>query len=287
MSNFPEHLSLIGSSLKSAGKVMLLSRRHGISRCDSKGAPLVILGNGPSLKESIASHADSLRRLPSMAVNFAANAPEYESLRPDFYILADPHFFNSLDDVNVARLIESLSTKTSWPMRLFVPRQMKGKVSASITGNPNIRVETFNLVGAEGYQFLEHWLYNGGWAMPRPRNVLIPAIMVGILMGFKEIYLAGADHSWLKTLSVNDRNEVVSVQPHFYKEDEKEKARVATEYLNYPLHSILQSFYVAFKSYHAIRRFADSRNVKIYNSTPGSFIDAFDRRQLPAISPSS
>ena len=84
----------------------------------------------------------------------------------------------------------------------------------------------------------------------------------------------------MRTIEVNDRNEVVSVQPHFYKEDEKEEKRIRTDYLRYPLHEIVHSFYVAFKSYHDIRRYADRHGVEVFNSTPGSYIDAFPRRQL-------
>ena len=116
--------------------------------------------------------------------------------------------------------------------------------------------------------------------MPRPRNVLIPAIMIAIKAGFKTIHLTGADHSWLRTIGVNDNNEVESIQPHFYADDKRELRRSAAEYRGYRLHDILQSFTVAFRSYHEIARFAAKEGVKIYNSTPGSFIDAFERRGL-------
>jgi hypothetical protein len=108
--------------------------------------------------------------------------------------------------------------------------------------------------------------------------VLIPAIMAGIWLGYKEISIVGADHSWMQSIWVDDNNNVVSVQPHFYKDDEKEQKRVDSEYKGYRLHQIINSFYVAFKSYHNIERFARSRGVKIYNATQGSYIDAFERR---------
>ena len=94
------------------------------------------------------------------------------------------------------------------------------------------------------------------------------------------MYITGADHSWTKTLSVNEQNEVVSIQPHFYKEDEKEEKRIKVDYLKYPLHQIIYSFYLAFKAYHSIQRYAEAKGVNIYNSTPGSFIDAFPRKNL-------
>ena len=37
---------------------------------------------------------------------------------------------------------------------------------------------------------------------------LIPSIMLGIWLGYREIYLLGADHTWTKTLSVDDDNRV-------------------------------------------------------------------------------
>ena len=43
---------------------------------------------------------------------------------------------------------------------------------------------------------------------------------------------------------------------------------------------ILQSFYVAFRSYFTIARYASHRSVKIFNITPGSFIDAFPRLNI-------
>jgi hypothetical protein len=101
--------------------------------------------------------------------------------------------------------------------------------------------------------------------------------MVAMQAGFRHIYIAGADHSWLRTISVNDRNEVVSIQPHFYKEDDKEQSRVMSVYRNVRLHEVLQSFYVAFRSYHEIADYAQRRGVEIINITPGSFIDAFSR----------
>ena len=104
--------------------------------------------------------------------------------------------------------------------------------------------------------------------------------MIALLCGYNKIYVAGADHSWTKTLSVDDNNNVVSIQPHFYREDEKEVKRVNTEYMHYPLHQILYSFYVAFRSYHTIERFARHINRQIINITPESFIDAFTRKKL-------
>lgn len=92
--------------------------------------------------------------------------------------------------------------------------------------------------------------------------------------------MAGADHSWTRTLDVDDSNTVISIQPHFYEDNESEKKRVSHEYKGYRLHQILESLTIAFRSYFAVNDFAQSRGTKIINITPGSMIDAFPRLNL-------
>lgn len=269
--------SRLADSAKSIIKMLLQSRRATITKAHVDATkPLIILANGPSLNTTIAESLPTLLSHPTMAVNFAANAPEFATLRPRYYVLVDPHFFSGGDDPNVAKLWENLR-RADWHMTLIVPARERKHMPASIPHE----ILTVNDIAVEGFTTLEHAAFRHGWGMPRPRNVLIPSIMAAISLGFKDIYLTGADHSWMKTISVNDRNEVVSIQPHFYKDDDKELKRIRTDYLHRPLHTILDSFRIAFASYHAIARFAASQGARITNATPGSFIDAFPRGPLP------
>lgn len=266
----------LAQTLKGCAKLMLQSHKVNFTRCNRE-KPLVVLGNGPSLKETIEKHSDKLREYDTMAVNFAANAPEFEFLKPEYYILADPHFFDNPDDSNVARLIANIQ-KVDWPLTIFLPFGARRRCALKKTQWLNI--EFYNAIGVEGFRKFTDIVYSSGRAMPRPRNVLIPAIMTGITMGYKEIYITGADHSWTKTLSVDNENRVVSIQPHFYKEDEREMRRISKEYLKHKLHNILYSFYLAFRSYHVIEDYASRLGIKIYNATLESFIDAFPRKSL-------
>jgi len=228
----------------------------------------------------MATHGDLLRKIPALAVNFAANTPEFRVLQPQYYAIADPHFFETSADPNVSKLMDSLENHVEWPMTLFIPNRVAKDL---VFNNPNIRIERFNPVAVEGLFRLKDFAFRHGLGMPRPRNVMIVAIMCAISAGFKEIYLAGADHSWLKTLDVSENNEVITVQPHFYEETDSEKSRVSSIYKNVKLHEILLSFHLAFRSYHEIRRYTDKHGIQIYNSTPGSFIDAFPRKPLSEI----
>lgn len=270
----------IFQSVKSLAKLVLQSRPTTAKHEKPDGERLIIMANGPSLATTIAEHRKLLMSASTLAVNFAAMTPEFRGLKPRYYVLADPYFFaDNSNDANLVRLRAGLAS-ADWPMTLLVPVRFAAEARKLY---PNCALRTFNAVGMEGFAPLSHFLYRMGAGMPRPRNVLIPSIMLGIAMGYKEIIVTGADHSWMQTLSVTDDNEVVSIQPHFYKDGEDEKARVRHDYRNYRLHQIVESFAVAFKSYHDIAAYAASRGVKIINATPGSFIDAFERKKAEDI----
>lgn len=270
--------SLTAQSCKSIVKVLLLSRPSSVKNLHPDG-PVIIMANGPSLNETIAESADILKANDTLSVNFAPTAPVFRELKPRFHVMADPLFFCADKPENVRNLYRSLA-EVDWPLTLFVPYGDASKIPAEVTGNPNITVAKFNFVGAEGFAWLENFLYSRRLAMPRPRNVLVPALMCAIWSGYREICIVGADHSWMQTISVDDDNNVISVQPHFYKDDSKEQKRIDSAYRNYRLHDIVYSFSVAFRSYHTVERYARKKGIRVYNCTPSSFIDAFRRSSL-------
>lgn len=272
-------LNNFGQSIASLLKVVLQSKKAFKSSQTVANREIVILGNGPSLNSTITNHRDFLMSKDRLAVNFAANAPVFFELKPTAYVLADPHFFNGINsDPNVTKLWDNINT-ADWDIQLLLPAKFRSFVQSRNFAK-NISIEFFNLTPVEGFKTVRNMLYNAGLGMPRPRNVLIPSIMLAMRMGYGKIYIAGADHSWTQTLWVDDENRVVSIQPHFYEDNESEKKRVATEYHNYPLHQILQSLYIAFRSYFEIADYARHRNIDIINITPESFIDAFARLKL-------
>ncbi len=269
--------------IQSLGKAVLKSGRP-TAKESSRSGEIVVMGNGPSLRDVISEQRDVLMSVDRMAVNFAANAPEFSDLRPQYYILADPHFFTGMEaDENVRTLWDNLG-KVDWKMTLWLPLRFRREALRVVSRlGKNVRLKWYNLTPSEGGGAVTRFLIDAGLVMPRPRNVLIPAIMCAIREGYKEIVLVGADHSWLQLLCVYDATRVVSVQPHFYKDNKKELDRVAETYKGYHLHDILGSMTVAFRSYFDIERYARRRGISIRNATPGSFIDAFDRTDFSQI----
>lgn len=273
-------IATAGDSVASLVKVAVMSGRPSASSA-AKDDTLIVMGNGPSLRDSIDDYAGVLESHPLLSVNFAPLTPEFFTLRPEIHVLADDVFFNPSANGNVDDMWERLG-KVDWKITLYVPVAQR-KFMEIQNLPPNVIIKYFNLTPATGWRWLAHRLYKLGLAMPRPRNVLIPAVMCAIREGFKRIVLIGADHSWSKTLWVTDENLVVSVQPHFYKDNEKERERVESLYKGIRLHQIYESFAIAFRSYFAVKEYAGSQGVEILNATPGSFIDAFPRISLPEV----
>lgn len=268
----------IGSSVASLIKVAMMSKGPSPSSNEGKGRELVVLGNGPTLRKTIDDDFEWLVSHDLMAVNFAAVTPDFFRLRPRYYVLADGHFFNSYQtDPNVRQLWEAFG-RVSWEMTLLIPSKFRHFATPLMMNIKGVKIRFFNLTPVEGFGWLKKMLYSMGLGMPRPRNVLIPAIMEGIRLGYEKIYLCGADHSWTKTLDVDNENFVISVQPHFYKDNDEEHKRVREAYKGLRLHDVLGSMTVAFRSYWEIADYAKKRNIEIINATPGSMIDAFPRR---------
>lgn len=138
-------MSRAAASTASLAKVALLSRRP-TAENGSESGEIVVLGNGPSLRDTIDRHGDWLSHRQLMAVNFAANAPDFRQLRPGRYILADPHFFEgTATDPNVASLWKALRN-ADWPINLYVPAPRAGLARQLAEGSECLSVKTFNLI---------------------------------------------------------------------------------------------------------------------------------------------
>lgn len=274
----------------SALRILLQSNFIGIIKHESQTKPLLILGNGPSLNDTLSNNpAATLQGFDLMAVNAAACSEQFSALQPKLYILNAVTYFQNDSELSPFYiqakndLFEALKEKTRWNMTLLVPFRAKKSIDFQmlITSNRNLNVSYFNQTPVEGLNFWSHRWYNLGWGMPRPHNVLIPGIMVGIRLGYKTIGIVGADHSWLADLSVNEKNEALLRHVHYYATDGTQPMKVEDR-IDRPrkLHEIIHKFYLSFKGYWQIKTYAKAKHVSIINASSTSMIDAFDRKTL-------
>jgi Protein of unknown function DUF115. len=258
-------------------KVILFSRPVKNPPSDfSLNQEIVILGNGPSLLNTINEHGDFLKNKDLLAVNFAVTSNYFEQIRPNIYVAVDPAFFTN--EEYCERLFANLAHKVQWPFLLFLPVKAKKYENwrKHLESNKQIRIAYVNITPVEGFDRLAFPIYKSGLGMPRPRNVLIPAIMQALRMKYKTLYIAGADHSWPRQVAVDEQNRVYEDLNHFYSKEKGNQRHYFTKRLD----EILESMVVAFRSYHVVEAFSRSIDKKIYNITEGSFIDAFERKKI-------
>jgi hypothetical protein len=247
----------------------------------------LILGNGPSLEKSISENKDSMTKMTILSVNYFAETSLFKILKPSLYVVNAPEMW--LDEVDAVyldkseKLFKIITEETCWHMDFFIPYRAKNftRWQKILAQNKNIRINYFNSTPIEGFKWFRYFSYNRYLGMPRPHNVLIPSLMLCLALRFKKIYLFGADHSWMKDISVTEGNEVLLNQKHFYDKDtSKAKSMHHLGKGNRKMHEVLQKFVYAFQGYFEINDYSIYRGQEIINCTEGSYIDAFRRSKV-------
>ncbi len=249
-----------------------------------------ILGNGPSLTESLREHGDFLRSTETVAVNNFASSSAYVQMRPQNYVLLDPAFFqyhaeHKGERHDVRQTLEAMRSQTEWPMFLYVPYQARRSyfIEQLRQDNPLITPVFFNYTVVRGFRWLRHWLYRTGLGMPQSQNVLVASLCLMLNRRFETIYLFGADHSWHEEIRLGEANELLMRQPHFYDNPKdvplipvydvvkNEYSRMSAQFL---------SLHKAFYGYEVLREYAHSLGVRVLNASAKSYVDAFPRVKL-------
>lgn len=244
---------------------------------NSRSKNIIILANGPSLKQELSSKTINFQESEIFVLNDFARFSIFKEIKPRYYILADPFYFSNFDNVrNVG--IQGAFNSIDWEMTLFIPFRDAKKIKPRIS-NSNINLVFYHSEPYDGWKLIRHFLYKNNLSMPRIQNVLIPAIFISINMGFKKISLYGVDHSWTEELRVNSKNEVCFLYEHFFdnKKPELKPWHKGVGLPIYRMHEILRDLAWMFDGYHNLREYADIRGCRVVNKTSHSYIDAFER----------
>ncbi len=284
-----QFLGNLFASLVSLLKVAMRSRYA--TRFPDRQLPVCsVLGNGPSLNESLADQFDFIRQTEIVCVNNFAHADVFIRLRPQDYIISDPNYFvfteHTTDRDDIKKTLSIFLEQVDWPMTLYVPHFARGTylLRKIEQGNPQINPVYFNYTVVRGFNWLTYWLYEKGLGMPQAQTVIIAALALMINRKFDTIYLFGADTSWHEQIRLNDQNQLLIKQIHFY-----DKPKDVTHQLVYSdvhrqrtfsMASQFLSLHKVFRGYEVLRDYADHRGVRIVNASAKSYIDAFEREKI-------
>lgn len=284
---FISYIKNLNSFLISIVRVILYSKFNvGIKFIKEKGT-CYILGNGPSLKHDIAINFEFLKGQNLFVVNDFAISDNFELLKPKYYVFADPSYWGigANDEIILQcnKVLEIIFLKVDWPMYIVIPNSaFKSKIFQNkFYLKSNIKIIDFNDSTFEGFEITNNFFYKYNLGIPPMKNVLVACIYLATNMGFLEINLLGADHSWTESLAVNDTNTLCIKESHFY--DSKKMNFTPFKKIHggiYKMHEVLREYAQMFESYHILLKYVEFKGVKVFNRCSNSFIDAFERKKM-------
>lgn len=240
-----------------------------------------VLGNGPSLKEVLETPKlrKELEEGDIIVTNRFATSDEFYKLKPAFYILMDPLFFDEQEiekDITSKEMYEAFN-KVDWQMTLFLPKEASLVVVNKYLHNPSVDVLLFNGTTIIGPSRFINRMFRKGLGLPNSRNIILPALMLMINFGYKNVYLYGAEFSWTKNFDVDPKdNKLFLNDRHFYKTNNVITVDPAYKFDKGYYRWSLESIAEMLKGTETIALYASSVGVHVFNRTKGSFIDAFD-----------
>lgn len=265
---------------------ILIQSKFGLKLPKADSNRCIVLANGPSLKTSLEKHPELFKQYPLICVNTFAVTAEFESLKPQYYVMLDPFLWDIKNESNL-KTFKNLEEKTTWKLHLLIPQHaINNSIFQDLKKkNSNIVLTPFNYTVFKGFPSIAHWFYNKNLAMPQSLNVTITALFLGVNLGYKEIYLVGADHTWHENLHMSDENILHTKVTHFYENDSEIK--LVPYYISgiaengtRKAHEFFDIWSRTFYGYQLINDYAVNHNCTILNASEVSFIDAFKRIKL-------
>ena len=223
-----------------------LRRLRGIHQ----GKRCFIIGNGPSLR---AEDLDVLEA--NKEITFAFNRIYYifpkTEWRPTYYISQDDRMLSGcVEEVNaISALIKFIPAEFKW----YYGINIQDALFYHLKDRPDNELPLFS-------ERIDKGIY-------KSNTVVISAIQIAVFMGIKEIYLIGVDHHF--HTSINSQGEIIV--------DENTK-----DYFSEDYNLDKESLYIpnvdkSTIDYIAVKSYAESKGVEIFNATRVGYLDVFPR----------
>jgi hypothetical protein len=247
-----------------------------------------VLGNGPCLKKDLDGGFFSLSKdCDHFCVNGFVLYEEYELVQPSVYFLLDPFFLTRNVPKELSEkplsILRMLNDKTCWSMTLVVPPSADMAFLMGIINNKNIEIKKINAVCLRSYKYnyLTRLLLKTGFFGPEITNVVIYALLIAVLMGYKKIEMYGVDMSLHEDLVLNQKNNELYYKSRHHKEDDVlvpfKKVPLMRE--SWSMGEILEVCAKNFFAHDLIEKFSKDIGAMVINRSSFSFIDAYNRNE--------
>lgn len=258
---------------------------HNYVKKEKRDKSLIVLANGPSLKDSLNGilTRKEYEIKDVVAVNFMINDGCFYEMKPKYIVISDPSLFRASIgyEEKVNMFFSNLNKRVDWNLTLFMTFCLwKDKEFLKRVNNPLITVIPLHGVTAPEDKKSALKLYRKGLLAAEYGSVLHHAILAGMQMGYQCIEVYGADHTFFDGLCVDEQNRVCRRVTHFYDADTKIQpiTHIYTgKRVPYTMSFFLWEYGRVFLGHDIIRYIADNMSIKIINKTPNSMIDSYMR----------
>lgn len=245
---------------------------------------LFVIGNGPSFAQSLDKYKDRIAAGPCMVVNTFPMSDQFEIIKPKYYTAVDPGMFREKDKAfsRTHDVIKAFRDRTDWDVTVFIPDCFYDSYFIrEIRKNDKIHVVTFCDRIRTGWFFskdnIRMFLQDKNLLIPPSQTVLNLALWLGVFFETKEIYLMGADTSYMEEIRVDQENNDIIVNDNHFNDSfsYRESDNCGRSLLAAQLEDLAR----ALREYEYIGRYARKKGCVIYNASEYSYIDVFERRK--------
>lgn len=249
---------------------------------------LFVLGNGPSLNTTFTNGTDFLKEKDIICVNNFVTTDFFIKIKPSKYMIADPNNLIALDTLSdtlkneTVKVVNELQTKLNWHMDFILPDfAQTGYLYQTLRTNKFISFYFYNTkdVSKKNYTYFQNLDEN--LIAPPAQTVLNTCLWLGIKLRYDEIYLLGADTSWIEQVRVDQTtNELYTIDRHFYGEVKRPLYSDVDGKIPRKLHEELEADARVLRNYWELEAYAQHAGITVYNASAYSLIDAFNRKKI-------
>lgn len=251
---------------------------------------LIIIGNGPSLNESVVRYKDVITKYDRICVNYFGSSDLYVDLKPNIYVFADPAFFQipSNQKESIETLFDNIVYKTDWPLQIIVPYSVKdAPILNKFITNANIKIDFYYNGSQKTYKMSKFEIWDRNLIGPPAQNVLNVCVYLALFWNYHETFIIGADTSSLEDLRIDQKtNELYTVDKHFYKREDIYKDKSLFNEHNcrkldgWKIHEYIYAIGRMLEGYYILAEYAKYKGLKVYNASEYSWINCFERKKI-------
>lgn len=239
----------------------------------------IILANGPSVRLIQHEIVNYTEKADVFTVNLALTTEFAISLKPVVHVLADPVYYQDDKTLRPRQIQSKQSTWASlrtvdWEMQLAVPyvacldlRQTLSTPHVHISGYPT------EIADASLPLQVQYKLAEAGQTGFGTQSVVVSALYIALVAGYKRIWLAGTDADWFSGISVDQHCNMYMKNTHFYHKSHN-------IWIPGSVKDELKAQYIYHAQMDALRLYADWRKTHIINLSLLSYLDMFPKGRL-------